>query len=68
MQTGQTVARGPNANSSGRVGFIVYDPAGYMGVTLSWLEAADVRGPSTDAAGSARRDGHVQRRTGDRSR
>ena len=35
---GETVARGPNANSGGRFGYIVYDAAGYMGVTLSWLK------------------------------
>jgi hypothetical protein len=32
---GQIVPRGPEAS---RVGYIVYDPAGYMGVTLSWLK------------------------------
>jgi Lipocalin-like domain len=42
---GQTVARGPNANSGGRFGYIVYDPAGYMGVTLSWLKRPTFAGP-----------------------
>ena len=43
--TGETVARGPNANSGGRFGYIVYDPAGYMGVTLSWLKRPTFAGP-----------------------
>ena len=43
--TGETVARGPNANSGGRFGFIVYDAAGYMGVTLSWLKRPTFAGP-----------------------
>ena len=42
---GQAVARGPNANSGGRFGYIVYDPAGYMGVTLSWLKRPTFAGP-----------------------
>src|SRR6187455_3482649 len=32
---GQIVA-GPNAASGGRFGYITYDPAGYMGVTIAW--------------------------------
>jgi hypothetical protein len=35
--SGAIVPPGPNAGSGGRVGFITYDPAGYMGVTLAWL-------------------------------
>ena len=35
---GQSVPRGADAGSGGRFGYIVYDPAGYMGVTLSWLK------------------------------
>jgi Lipocalin-like domain len=42
---GQSVARGPNASSGGRFGYIVYDPAGYMGVTLSWLARPTFAGP-----------------------
>lgn len=30
------IAPGPNDRSGGRLGYIVYDPAGYMAVTLSW--------------------------------
>ena len=33
--SGRPVA-GPNAASGGRFGFIVYDPAGYVGVTIAW--------------------------------
>jgi hypothetical protein len=33
---GQIVPSGPNANTDGRFGFIVYDPAGYMGVTMQY--------------------------------
>jgi hypothetical protein len=31
---GQIAPAGPNANNIGRLGYIVYDPAGYMGVTI----------------------------------
>jgi hypothetical protein len=31
---GEIVATGPNAPTTGRLGYIVYDPAGYMGVTI----------------------------------
>jgi hypothetical protein len=31
---GQIVPPGPNANNIGRLGYIAYDPAGYMGVTI----------------------------------
>jgi hypothetical protein len=30
------VIPGPNAASGGRFGFITYDPAGYVGVTIAW--------------------------------
>jgi len=33
---GEIVSRGPNAASGGRSGYIVYDQAGYMGVTIAW--------------------------------
>lgn len=33
--TGQIVAS-PNAASGGRFGYITYDPAGYVGVTIAW--------------------------------
>jgi hypothetical protein len=32
---GQIVPPGPNANTGGRLGYIVYDPAGYMAVTIA---------------------------------
>jgi hypothetical protein len=32
---GQIVPPGPNANNGGRLGYIVYDPAGYMAVTIA---------------------------------
>ena len=32
--SGQLVQPGPNATTTGRLGYIVYDPAGYMGVTI----------------------------------
>ena len=35
---GQAVSRGPNGDNAGRFGYIVYDPAGYMGVNLAWLK------------------------------
>jgi hypothetical protein len=30
------IVPGPNAASGGRFGYITYDPAGYMGVTIAW--------------------------------
>ena len=42
---GQIVPPGPNANSGGRFGYIVYDPAGYMGVTIAWLKRPTFAGP-----------------------
>ena len=34
--TGQVVPQGPSATTGGRFGYITYDPAGYMGVTIAW--------------------------------
>jgi hypothetical protein len=33
---GERVLQGPNVRTPGRFGFIAYDPAGYMGVTIAW--------------------------------
>jgi len=33
---GEVVSRGLTATSGGRFGYITYDPAGYMGVTIAW--------------------------------
>ncbi len=41
--SGQTVP-GPNAASGGRFGFIAYDPAGYVGVTLAWSNRPPFKG------------------------
>jgi hypothetical protein len=30
------IVPGPNASSGGRFGYITYDPAGFMGVTIAW--------------------------------
>ena len=43
---GQIVA-GPNAASGGRFGFITYDPAGYMGVTIAWTNRPAFRGKAS---------------------
>ena len=43
---GQIVA-GPNAASGGRFGFITYDPAGYMGVTLAWTRRPAFKGKAS---------------------
>jgi hypothetical protein len=56
---GQIVPPGPNAGNGGRFGYITYDPAGYVGVTLAWLVrptvAATVTGrqPTPEEARSA---------------
>jgi hypothetical protein len=42
---GQIVSPGPSASSGGRLGYIVYDPAGYMGVTLAWPARPRFAGP-----------------------
>ena len=47
------VVPGPNAASGGRFGFITYDPAGYVGVTIAWIEAAGVQGQGLDTGRSA---------------
>ena len=41
---GQIVPPGPNANSAGRLGYIVYDPAGYMAVTMRRPDGAKFAG------------------------
>ena len=41
----QIVQRGPNAGSGGRIGFITYDPVGYMGVVLAWPIRPAFAGP-----------------------
>ena len=53
-KTGQVVA-GPNAASGGRFGFITYDPAGYMGVTIAWNNRPAFKGKASnpDAARAA---------------
>ena len=49
---GEVVPRGPNVNSGGRVGYIVYDPVGYMSVNLAWPSRAELAGrqPTPDEA------------------
>jgi lipocalin-like protein len=46
------IVPGPNAKSGGRVGYIVYDPAGYMSVNLAWLSRPELAGrqPTPDEA------------------
>jgi hypothetical protein len=53
-KTGQVVS-GPNAASGGRFGFIAYDPAGYMGVTIAWNNRPAFKGKAAtpDQARSA---------------
>lgn len=41
------VVQGPNAASGGRFGFITYDPAGYMGVTIAWNRRPAFKGKAT---------------------
>ena len=48
---GQVVAPDPNAASGGRFGYITYDPAGYMGVTLAWPEQAKFGGKQSTLDG-----------------
>ena len=45
---GQVVA-GPNAASGGRFGFIAYDPAGYVGVTIAWSNRPAFKGKASTA-------------------
>ena len=49
------VVPGPNAASGGRFGFITYDPAGYVGVTLAWSKRPAFKGKAStpDEARSA---------------
>jgi hypothetical protein len=42
---GQTVSPRPYAADGGRFGYIVYDPAGYVGVTISWPVRPKFAGP-----------------------
>jgi len=46
------VVPGPNARSGGRIGYIVYDPAGYMSVNLAWPSRPELAGrqPTPDEA------------------
>jgi hypothetical protein len=44
--TGQIVP-GPNAASGGRFGFIAYDPAGYVGVTIAWSKRPAFKGKAS---------------------
>jgi len=43
---------GPNDKSGGRVGYIVYDPGGYVSVTLAWPSRPELAGrqPTPDEA------------------
>jgi hypothetical protein len=49
------VVAGPNAASGGRFGFITYDPAGYVGVTIAWSKRPAFTGKAStpDEARSA---------------
>jgi hypothetical protein len=49
------VVAGPNAASGGRFGFIAYDPAGYVGVTIAWSKRPAFTGKAStpDEARSA---------------
>jgi hypothetical protein len=38
---------GPNAASGGRFGFIAYDPAGYVGVTIAWNTRPSFKGKAS---------------------
>lgn len=53
--TGRIVPPGPSANNTGRTGYIVYDPAGYMGVTIQWPERPTFAGrqPTSQEARAA---------------
>jgi hypothetical protein len=52
---GQIVPPGPNANRTGRLGYIVYDPAGYVGVTIASPDRPKFagRGPTPQEARAA---------------
>ena len=47
---GDVVRRGPNG---GRVGYITYDPAGYMGVVLAYSTRVHIFRPSSHASRGA---------------
>jgi hypothetical protein len=42
---GEIASPGPSASNGGRFGFIAYDPAGYMGVTIAWNARPTFAGP-----------------------
>jgi hypothetical protein len=44
--SGRTIP-GPNAASGGRFGYIVYDPAGYVGVNLAWSRRPAFKGKAS---------------------
>src|ERR1043166_4013666 len=44
--SGRTIP-GPNAGSGGRFGYITYDPAGYVGVTLAWNNRPAFKGKAS---------------------
>jgi hypothetical protein len=44
--SGQTIS-GPAAASGGRFGYIAYDPAGYMGVTIAWSKRPSFTGKAS---------------------
>src|SRR5688572_18721358 len=41
------IVPGPNAASGGRFGYITYDPAGYVGVTIAWSKRPAFRGKAS---------------------
>src|SRR5687768_13453192 len=41
------VVPGPNAASGGRFGYITYDPAGYVGVTIAWSKRPAFKGKAS---------------------
>src|ERR1051325_1587030 len=47
------VVPGPNAASGGRFGFIAYDPAGYLGVTIAWSNRPAFKGKASTPAEAA---------------
>lgn len=50
---GQAVPAGPSAASGGRIGYITYDTAGYMGVVLAWVDQPPHPGPQPTAQQAA---------------
>jgi hypothetical protein len=47
---GEVLQQGPNVRTRGRFGFIAYDPAGYMGVTIAWPDQPALAGRQPTAA------------------